>query len=93
MYFKKNFDIPKISRRLNKITADDQTAAINSAQIKMSESVKNNKSLLLNAQGRAQELIENYIQKLGEISDTEYQIKWIYEDSAEVYVEENAESQ
>lgn len=77
----------------NKITADDQTAAINSAQIEMSESVKSNKSLLLNAQDRAQELIENYIKKLGEISNIEYQIKWIYEDSTEANVEENTESQ
>ena len=67
----------------NKITADDQTAAINSAQIEMSESVKNNKSLLLNAQDRAKALIENYIKNWGEISNTEYQIKWVYEDSGE----------
>lgn len=77
----------------NKITADDQTAAINSAQIEMSESVKSNKSLLLNAQDRAKELIENYIKKLGEISNIEYQIKWVYEDSAETNIEENTESQ
>lgn len=59
----------------------------------MSESVKSNKSLLLNAQDRAQELIENYIKKLGEISNIEYQIKWIYEGSTEANVEENTESQ
>ena len=77
----------------NKITADDQTSAINSAQIEMSESVKNNKSLLLNAQDRAQELIENYIKKMGEISNIDYQIKWSYEDSSlETNIEKNTEN-
>lgn len=71
----------------NKITADDQTAAINSAQIEMSENVKSNKSLLLNAQDRAKELIGNYIKKLGEISNIEYQIKWVYENSDETKIE------
>lgn len=40
----------------NKITADDQTSAINSAQAEMSENVKNNKSLLLNAQDRVKKI-------------------------------------
>lgn len=76
----------------NKITADDQTAAINSAQIEMVESVKSNKSLLLNAQDRAKELIENYIKKLGEISNVEYQIKWVYKELAETKFEESTEN-
>lgn len=67
----------------NKITADDQTAAIYSAQTEMVENVKNNRSLLINAQYRAKKLIENYIKNLGEISDIEYQIKWIYADTVE----------
>lgn len=71
----------------NKITADEQTAAINSAQTEMSESVKNNKTLLFNAQERAKELIGNYIAKMGEISGREYQINWVYKNS----VDENAE--
>lgn len=63
----------------NKITADDQTFAINSAQTAMAENVKNDTSLLMRAQTRAKELIANYINNLGQLSDTEYQIIWISE--------------
>ena len=63
----------------NKITADDQTAAINNAQSKMEETVMNNSSLLLSAQTRAQKLIENYIVQLGQLSNIEYKIEWVYE--------------
>ena len=63
----------------NKITAEDQTNAINNAQSTMAESVKNNTSLLLNAQSRAQDLIENYINQMGEISGINYTIEWVYE--------------
>lgn len=66
----------------NKITAEDQTKAINNAQSTMAESVRNNPQLLLNAQSRAQDLIENYINQLGELSNTEYNIKWVYEEEA-----------
>lgn len=62
----------------NKITADDQTSAINEAQLKMVESVENNKSLLLNAQNRARILIENYVQEMGEAFSVEYNIVWKY---------------
>lgn len=65
----------------NKITAEDQTTAINDAQSKMAESVKSNTQLLLSAQTRAQELIENYINQLGELSGINYNIQWIYEDN------------
>lgn len=65
----------------NKITADDQTAAINNAQSKMEETVMNNFSLLLSAQTRAQKLIENYIVQLGQLSNIEYKIEWVYENN------------
>lgn len=63
----------------NKITAEDQISAINDAQSNMAESVKNNSALLLSAQSRAKDLIENYIIKLNELSKTEYKIEWQYE--------------
>lgn len=63
----------------NKITAADQTAAINSAQTQMAQSVTSNKSLLCDAQDRAKQLIENYIEQMGEISNIDYQIKWAVE--------------
>lgn len=68
----------------NKITADDQTAAINDAQSTMVKSVESNDTLLLNARNRAQDLIENYIVQLGKLANVEYQIEWVYEsDSTE----------
>jgi sorbitol-specific phosphotransferase system component IIBC len=63
----------------NKITAEDQTTAINEAQEKMEESVKNNTALLMKAQNRAKELIENYIVQMGEITGVQYKIQWTYE--------------
>lgn len=76
----------------NKITAEDQTNAIAAGQREMENSVKNNKALLISARDRAQKLIENYIKKLGEISDIDYQIKWVYEETAETDNEEKAKN-
>lgn len=64
----------------NKITAEDQSAAIDNAQKEMEQSVKNNSALLLSAQNRAKDLIENYIERLGEISGVEYKITWVRAD-------------
>ncbi len=64
----------------NEITLEDETAAIEDAQRKMEENVRNNKSLLLSAQSRAQELIENYIVQLGNVTGVNYKITWVYED-------------
>lgn len=66
----------------NKITAEDQTSAINDAQATMAESVMGNSALLMNAQNRAKELIENYIVHLGQLSDIEYKIEWVYENNS-----------
>ena len=66
----------------NKITATDQTNAIKNAQAEMENSVKSNSTLLLNAQNRAKDLIENYIVQLGKLSNVEYKIEWIYENQA-----------
>lgn len=77
----------------NKITAEDQTAAINKAQLEMAESVKNNSTLLLNAQSRAQELIKNYIVQIGTLSGTEYEIEWKYESNSEQNTESTQASE
>ncbi len=63
----------------NKITAEDQISAINNAQNEMKISVESNTALLLTAQSRAQDLIENYINLLGELSGISYEIQWIYD--------------
>ncbi len=61
----------------NKITDEDQLSAINNAQGKMEETVNANSGLLKSAEERAKDLIENYINKMGELSGIEYQIEWI----------------
>ena len=66
----------------NKITAEDQTSAINKAQAEMAETVMNNAALLLSAQSRAQKLIENYIVQLGQLSNIEYKIEWVYDNNS-----------
>ena len=62
----------------NKITPEDQRNAITEAQQKMKDDVMANKSLLLNAKQRAQELIEKYITNLGEACGITYNV--IFED-------------
>lgn len=62
----------------NKITAEDQTKAINAAQDHMKATLAQNTALLVRAQSRAETLIENYILQLGEISGRKYKISWDY---------------
>ncbi len=45
----------------------------------MREEVENDETILLMARDRAQELIQNYIDELGKLSDVEYEVIWIYE--------------
>lgn len=66
----------------NKITAEDQKAAVNDAQATMIEEVQENKALFERAEKEAKKLIENYIKKIGETSNIEYQIKWVHEEPA-----------
>lgn len=61
----------------NKITADDQTAAIADAQNTMKETIMANKALFVNARERAETLIENYIKQIGEACGKEYSIAFI----------------
>ena len=75
----------------NKITADDQTAAIKDAQNKMEEQVRNNTSLFDNAQIKAKKLIENYIRQLGEISNIQYNITWVLDDTTTIITTDTTE--
>ncbi len=60
------------------ITAEDQTAAISSAQEQMEETVESNTALLTNAEDRAKKLIENYITQIGNLTGSTYTIEWKY---------------
>lgn len=67
----------------NEFTPEEETKAINAAQEKMKKSVESNSQLLLNAQTRAQKLIEKYINQLGKISGVSYKIEWEFESQIE----------
>ena len=60
----------------NEITAEEQTEAINQAQMTMKKEVEENPQLLKMAQERAKDLIERYINQLGELSSNTYKIEW-----------------
>lgn len=60
----------------NKITAEEQQMAIANAQAEMQKTVTENKALFERAEKKAKDLIENYINKLGEISGKRYNIIW-----------------
>lgn len=60
------------------VDSDDQTEAFTNAQAKMEEEARSDKVLLANAQQRAKELLESYINNLGDESGIEYEVEWIY---------------
>lgn len=60
----------------NKITTEDQEAAITKGQTEMENVIKGNTALFTKAENKAKELIENYISKLGKITGKQYSITW-----------------
>lgn len=60
----------------NPITADDQTQAVYDAQTAMENKIRNNSSLLNTAKLQAKELIENYIEQIGEATGVTYTVNW-----------------
>ena len=66
----------------NEIRASDGTAAVKKATDDMEQTARKNTSLLMNAQNRARELIENYINQLCEITGSKYTINWEYTDES-----------
>lgn len=59
-----------------KITAEDETRAMNEAKAKMLETAKSDKALLISAQERAKELVKNYVENIGACVDKNYNIVW-----------------
>lgn len=66
----------------NKITADVQSQAIDNGQEEMRNAILSNTALMKNAQIRAQKLIKNYIEEIGEAAGVTYKITWLYEDGS-----------
>lgn len=63
------------------ITASDETEAVSKAQEMMESAASADKTLLDNAQQRAQMLLEDYVENVGKAMGMEYAIKWVYIDS------------
>lgn len=61
-----------------KVEAEHQTEAFKEAQEKMQQSASEDTVLLANAQQRAQKLLEDYVNNIGDCVGKEYKIKWIY---------------
>lgn len=65
----------------NPITPENQTGAVKAAQEDIKKKFAKDDAMLIRAQDRAKNLIENYINQIGQISEKDYQIKWVYEDN------------
>ena len=65
-------------RAKNEITADDVTNAIREANTYTTLSLLNNRSMMLNAELRATDLIEKYIEQVSMYSDTQYTVNFEY---------------
>ena len=63
------------------VTADDETLAFKQAQAQLEEAAANDKTLLAMAQRRAQKLLEDYVDNIGEAVGKKYTIQWEYLDA------------
>ena len=66
-----------------KISAEDEVAAFAQAQADLEETAASDTALLSSAQQRAQDLLEEYVQNIGEAVGKDYTIQWVYLDSAD----------
>lgn len=62
---------------LTKITKEEETQALDLAQIDMEENAKQNTALLIQAKERAKKIIEGYIINVGEQIGKKYIVEWI----------------
>lgn len=65
------------------VDAEDQTEAFKAAQSAMEQAAAEDSTLLANAQQRAQKLLEDYVNNIGESVGKEYTIKWVYLEDTE----------
>ncbi len=72
-----------IDKKSADIDAQDQTEAFQAAQNNMEKSASEDAALLSNAQRRAQKLLEDYVNNIGNVIGKQYKIKWIYLDEGE----------
>ena len=62
------------------INAEDQTEAFREAQSNMQQAAAEDLTLLANAQQRAQKLLEDYVNNIGNSVGKQYKIMWVYVD-------------
>ena len=62
------------------VEAEHETEALQEAQDKMEQAAREDTALLAYAQQRAQKLLEEYVQNVGDAVGKEYQVKWVYLD-------------
>lgn len=60
----------------NKITTEDQEAAVIKGEEEMKKVVNENKALFKQAKEKAKDVIENYIAKIGKLTGKEYEVIW-----------------
>lgn len=76
-----NKDSYIVAKNSKEITAEDEVYAFSQAQAMLEEQARNDQTLLLQAQQRAQTLLENYINNLGRAVGKQYTIDWVYLDA------------
>ena len=76
-----------------RISAEDEVAAFAQAQADLEETVASDTALLSSAQQRAQDLLEEYVQNIGEAVGKNYTIQWVYLDSADSAPQSETNSQ
>lgn len=69
-----------VAQKSADVKAEDQMLAFAEAQGKMQETAAADTTLLANAQQRAQKLLEDYVNNIGNVTGQQYNIKWIYVD-------------
>ena len=69
------------AKKSAKITADDTLIALSDAKEDLYNEVSNNKDLLKSAQDRAKNILEDYINNIGNLIGKQYTIQWKYCDA------------
>ncbi len=69
-----------VAQKSASVKAEDQTKAYEAAQSNMEKAAEEDSVLLANAQQRAQKLLEDYVNNIGNSIGKEYEINWIYLD-------------
>lgn len=74
---KDSFTISKDGIRKNRITAKDQTHAIDEAQKNMKETAENDVYLKQKSKDNCKKIMNSYVEQIAEISRVPYQIEWV----------------